>query len=342
MPSTVEQSQRRRQRFEANGLCHLCGQEPRFKDNKTGKNCLLKVNARKVDARDQALSDGKCQECRLKPVCEGHKHCEDCLRQARERVAARAFTHCVTCGQSTGRKVARYCDDHRPTRNVRRKYLADERIAELIRELYSQGSAAREAGEIGKSSLRRLAKKIGWPYWAVQAEAARLGVARIKEDEWCAEELEILEKNAHWQPSTIRKRLRARGYSRSLNGIKVKRSRLRLASSHDYMSPFNLATNCFRVSPSVVKKWIKLGWLKAIERDVERKDTCHWIRREDVYSFVTRHPMTFDIRKVDQLWFIDLLTQGKVGLSLQEMNKESCQPSVAEMERNEFGKGDAQ
>jgi hypothetical protein len=174
--------------------------------------------------------------------------------------------------------------------------------------------------------------------WLNERVDGRLGVTRIKESNWSQEELTILERNAHWTPSTIRKRLKDRGYFRSLHAIENKRNRLNLFKSHDYMSPYDLAINCFRVSPDVVKRWIDKGWLRTMERnDTGRDDTCRWIKQDWVYDFVVEHPLVFDIKKVDQLWFIDLLTKGNVGLSVQELNKESTPISAIEMERNEFG-----
>lgn len=337
MPSTVEQIQRRRERFESKGLCKLCGKESPFKHHKIGRKCLRKSSDQKSKAREAALLQGKCQECRLKPTEGDSKHCSDCLQRARERAATRS-TLCETCGGQTGRKRAKYCDEHRPTRKSNRKYKADERTAELIREAYSRGAAARGTQTGRKSFLTHLAQKLGWPYWAVQSEARRLGVTRSKESNWSKEELDILERNAHWTPSTIRKRLKERGYNRSVTAIEVKRYRLSFFRSKEFLSAYDLAINCFRVSAEVVTRWIKQGWLRAMERkDVNRSDcTFFWIKPEWIYEFVLKHPLVFDIRKVDQLWFIDLLTQGKAGLSLQEMS-ESHAPSVTQMERNEFG-----
>ena len=337
MPSTVEQLQRRRERFELRGLCKLCGKESPFKHHKLGRNCLRKSSDQKSKAREAALVLGKCQECRVKPTEGDSKHCSDCLRRARGRAATRS-TLCETCGGQTGRKRAKFCDDHRPTRNKGRKYKADQRTAELIREVYSKGTAARGSQTGRKSFLTELAQKLGWPYWAVQSEARRLGVTRIKERNWSKAELEILERNAHWTPTTIRKRLKEQGYSRSIAAIEVKRYRLSLFKSKEYLSAYDLAINCFRVCPDVVTRWIKRGWLRAMERkDVDRSDrTYYWIKPEWVYEFVLKHPLVFDLRKVDQVWFIDLLTEGKAGLSLREMPDPQA-PSITEMERNEFG-----
>lgn len=337
MASTVEQINRRRRRFIDAGLCQLCGKEPPLKGHKAGRECLMKRNAQKIQAREQSFFGGNCEECRITPVKEGLHRCEGCLQKARERASAVQSTICEVCSKSTNRKKARWCDEHRPKPSEgRRKYKADARIAELIREAYAQGEAARKAGE-KRAYLTILAEQIGWPYWAVQAEGRRLGVTRIKESNWSAEELLILERNSHWTPSTIRKRLKERGYYRSLNAIEVKRNRLNLFNSSGYMSPHDLARHCFGVSPDVVKRWVNKGWLRAMERkDVERDDTCHWIKPEWVYEFVVKHPLAFDIKKVDQLWFIDLLTSGNVGVPLSEI-KEQKPLSLSEMERNEFG-----
>lgn len=338
MASTVEQTNRRRQRFIDAGLCHLCGQEPPLKGHKAGRECLMKRNAQKIQAREEAFFGGNCEECRNNPVKEGLRRCEECLQKARERATdKRRSSTCETCGETTGCRRAKWCDKHRPAPGKTRRYKADARTAEMIREAYALGAAARKPGEKGKAYVTCLAKKLGWPYWALQKEAQRLGVTRIKADDWSEEELEILQRNAHWTPSTIRQRLKSAGYLRSITAISMKRTRLNLFKSHDYMSPFDLAKNCFGVAQDVVARWIKRGWLRAMERkDTERGDNCYWIKQQWVYDFVVKHPLAFDLRKVDQLWFIDLLTNGNVGVPLQE-SKDGKQLSISEMERNEFG-----
>jgi hypothetical protein len=36
------------------------------------------------------------------------------------------------------------------------------------------------------------------------------------------------------------------------------------------------------------------------------------IREKDVRRFILQHPTEIDLRKVDQLWFLDLITNGLV------------------------------
>src|SRR5689334_20227262 len=134
MPSTVEQTNRRRERFRSQRLCQLCGNEPQFKTHKAGKNCLRKNNGHKVVTRQAAEQEGLCQTCRIKPAAEGRLSCSDCLNKARERAAAQTETRCQKCRKPTGGKRAKWCKDCRPAPNEgRRKYKADERIAEKIR-----------------------------------------------------------------------------------------------------------------------------------------------------------------------------------------------------------------
>ena len=70
------------------------------------------------------------------------------------------------------------------------------------------------------------------------------------------------------------------------------------------------------IDSHVVARWIKSGHLKAQLRGTARNeqqggDTC-LIRENDVRRFVLDHPTEIDLRKVDQLRFSDLITNGFV------------------------------
>jgi hypothetical protein len=63
-----------------------------------------------------------------------------------------------------------------------------------------------------------------------------------------------------------------------------------------------------------VTRWINAGQLKATlrgtARDERQNGDIYLIREKDVRRFVLEHPSDIDLRKVDQLWFLDMLTNG--------------------------------
>jgi len=61
---------------------------------------------------------------------------------------------------------------------------------------------------------------------------------------------------------------------------------------------------------------IKSGHLKARFRGTARGEQqngdSYLIQEKDVRYFTLEHPTDIDLRKVDQLWFLDLITNGLV------------------------------
>ena len=68
------------------------------------------------------------------------------------------------------------------------------------------------------------------------------------------------------------------------------------------------------IAPHAVTRWIKSGHLKAglrgAERGSQQNGDIYLIREKDVRRFILGHPTDIDLRKVDQLWFIDPFAAG--------------------------------
>jgi len=58
-----------------------------------------------------------------------------------------------------------------------------------------------------------------------------------------------------------------------------------------------------------VTRWIKSGHLKArfrgTARTAQQNGDSYLIQERDVRRFILEHPTEIDLRKVDQLWFLD-------------------------------------
>lgn len=63
------------------------------------------------------------------------------------------------------------------------------------------------------------------------------------------------------------------------------------------------------IDDKTVLRWISKGWLKAYRRMTDNGDHGHLyaIHLPQVRRFVMDNPAAVDIRKVDKLWFIDML-----------------------------------
>ena len=192
----------------------------------------------------------------------------------------------------------------------RRKYVFTDQIDQLIREIYLNHREAKT-----RPGIRLLAKKVGMPHWALKKRARELGLARTKELPWNEAELAILSRYAWMSDERIRLKLKAAGYPRTVTGIHLKLKRMRFKHDGSFYSAYSLA-QALGIDPHAVARWIKSGHLRAKHRGTERTEQqngdSYLIQEKDVRRFILEHPTDIDLRKVDQLWFLDLVTIGLV------------------------------
>jgi hypothetical protein len=192
----------------------------------------------------------------------------------------------------------------------RRKYVFTNQIDELIRAIYLDRPGAKT-----RPGIRVLAKKVGIPHWALKKRARELGWARTKEKPWSEPELEILARYAWMSDERIRLKLKAAGYTRTVTGIHLKLRRMRFKHDPSFYSANGLA-QALGIDSHAVSRWIRSGHLKAKLRGTARGEKqngdIYLIFEKDVRRFILEHPTEIDLRKVDQLWFLDLVTNGLV------------------------------
>lgn len=193
------------------------------------------------------------------------------------------------------------------------KYVPNDGIDRMITRIYTERLEKRTHA---LPHLRQYAKQIGWPGWAVRKRARQLGLARTKESTWSEKEIRILERWAYLSDERIRLKLKASGFIRTTTAVHLKLKRMRIRQCSGFYTARGLA-ELMGVDSHCVARWIGLGYLKAERRGTERVEAQHgdiWcIKEKDVREFVLSHPLEFAIRKVaDQLWFLDLVTDGKV------------------------------
>src|SRR5438876_4439797 len=192
----------------------------------------------------------------------------------------------------------------------RRKYVFTAQIDERIREIYLHHHNA-----TSRPGIRKLADQVGIPHWALKKRARELGLARTKEKPWSESELAILARYAWMSDEHIRLKLKASGYVRTVTGIHMKLRRMRFKSDPNFYSGKGLA-DALGIDSHVVTRWIKAGHLRAQLRGTARTERqggdTYLIREKDVRRFILERPTEIDLRKVDQLWFLDLITNGFV------------------------------
>ena len=203
------------------------------------------------------------------------------------------------------------CSNHHDVKaQCRRKYIFSDQADQLIREAYLSPRDGR-----GMSSIHLLAKRLGMPHWALKKRARELGLARTKELPWSEAELSILSRYAWMSDERIRLKLKAAGYTRTVTGIHLKLKRMRFKRDGSFYSANSLA-QALGIDPHAVTRWIKSGHLTAKFRGTARTEQqngdSYLIQEKDVRRFILEHPTDIDLRKVDQLWFLDLVTNGLV------------------------------
>ena len=202
------------------------------------------------------------------------------------------------------------CGDARNNLQGRRKYIFTDQIDQLIREIYLSQRDART-----RMGIRPLARKVGMPHWALKRRARELGLARTKELPWSEPELAILAQYAWMSDERIRLKLKAAGYARTATAIHLKLKRMKFKQDGSFYSAYSLA-QALGIDPHAVTRWIKGGHLKAklrgTARTPQQNGDSYMIQERDIRRFILDHPTDIDLRKVDQLWFLDLITNGLV------------------------------
>ena len=190
----------------------------------------------------------------------------------------------------------------------RRKYAFTDQLDQRIREIYLTRPDAKT-----RPGIRLLAKQSEIPHWALKRRARKLGLARTKEKPWSEAELAILSKYAWMSDERLRLKLKAAGYMRTVTGIHLKLKRMHFKEGGDFYSANGLA-QALGIDNHVVSRWINKGHLKARMRGTARTEQqggdMYLIHEKDVRRFILQYPSAIDLRKVDQVWFIDVLGNG--------------------------------
>jgi hypothetical protein len=199
--------------------------------------------------------------------------------------------------------TSREADANASPRRSRRKYIFTDQIDQLIREFYLSRPDSKT-----RPGIRLLAKKVGIPHWTLKKRARELGLARTKESAWSEPELVILARCAWMSDERLRLKLKAVGYTRTATAIHLKLKRMAYKKGGDFYSAHGLA-QALGIDAHAVTRWINHGRLKASLRGTARGERqngdIYLIREKDVRRFVLEHPSEIDLRKVDQLWFLD-------------------------------------
>jgi hypothetical protein len=201
-----------------------------------------------------------------------------------------------------------------------KKYVWTDERDQVLRERYDSKTPG---------AIAALAAAIGWPDWAIKKRAAQLGLTRPAErKEWTPEDVAFLwehtgTRHSHW----IAKKL---GRSEASVVMKQKHMKLARRVRHGYTQ--NELKLCFGTDHHVIQRWIRQGKLNARRAGTDRAHDTYVVTDADVVRFITDHPMAFRLDKVDQFWFMDLITSGGLlrrAFADEQALDESAQTSAA-------------
>ena len=167
-----------------------------------------------------------------------------------------------------------------------------------------------------ETNVATLAKRLGGVSdCQLRARAKRLGVAVLRdvEREWTDDEIEYMCQIAHLGLNGIQKRMRKRGWPRSLNAIGVKLARLNQKTRGENVHLYSAdgLAQLLGVAPDAVRRWISCGWLKAKPHSSTATASNRWdIVPSDVVRFMRDHTARVDFSRADKFWLVDLLTSG--------------------------------
>jgi hypothetical protein len=167
----------------------------------------------------------------------------------------------------------------------------------------------------GNGQVAALAKALKLPRWKITRYAQGNGwVPRGKKSPpWTEEEELCLQRLARYSPGVIQRKMKERGYDRTINAIVLKLNRTSARQNIEGHSSRDVA-RCLGVDDHFVARAIRTGKLRATRRGTDRSERQggdQWyILNGAIREYIVENINEIDIRKVDKHWFVDLLAGG--------------------------------
>lgn len=204
-------------------------------------------------------------------------------------------------------------------RDTGRIYDLTPEIETKLRKVYSLPFKSKKRQELGIPSIKDAAHDLNVPPYILKRFARELGLTRTKDLPWSDEEIKILDEQGYKSTAGLARIFRQNGFKRTEVGIELMRARRQSHKASPFFSLGSLA-RLFGVDGHIVKNWVEKGWLKAEYKETkknrgegDRSGDTRIADKDSIYRFVVDHPEAFDLRRVDQLWFLHIVTKGDVG-----------------------------
>lgn len=158
--------------------------------------------------------------------------------------------------------------------------------------------------------------------------ARELGIQRpLRNPKYSTEEIEIIERLAPMRSAAyISRVLKSRGFDRTACavGAQIKQRQLRCESDDAY-SCESLARALGYVGGRKVRQWVEQGLLRATTAEGKPvvSGTIARIKRSEVKRFLRKHYNLIDLRKVEAAWLFDVVFDGRIGESTEQVLRET-------------------
>ncbi len=157
-----------------------------------------------------------------------------------------------------------------------------------------------------RGRVQQLARALGWPGWEIKKRAAVLGIATkvLDRHAWTSQEIAFLEE---WTGSRSSKWIARR---LKLTEMAVINKQKRLGFSRRVQSDgytVHELEQCLGMDHRYITRWIREGKLKAKQRGTERPNDAYVIADADVLAFLRTCRLDYNLRRVDQGWFLGLV-----------------------------------
>lgn len=209
-------------------------------------------------------------------------------------------------------------------RETRKIHELTPAIETELRKVYSLPFKSKKRQELGVPSIRDAARDTGVPAHTLKKFARELGLTRTKDLPWSEEEIKILDEQGYKSTDALARILRLAGFKRTEVGIQLMRARRRSHKASPFFSLSAIA-RLFGVDGHLVTDWVEKGWLRAEYKETKknkgaemRSGDTRVADKDSIYRFVVEHPESFDLRRVDQLWFLHVITRGDIGFIKSE------------------------
>lgn len=174
-------------------------------------------------------------------------------------------------------------------------------------------AAIRRAYASGKSgAARRCAEACNRPRWWIVVRAKALECRALKSQNsrpWTDRERGTVRAAAHLPLGEIQARLKASGSRRTLGAIKMLKARENIEALRDQPLSGTRAAFLLGIDVSSLTRLISAGRLIAGRARGDGVGKCqqYLIEPVEIARFAIKHPQMVDLRKVDPIWFIDLI-----------------------------------